>query len=109
MKNQHPRLPRLCVGLAALIALLPASLSAVEPAQTTNPIGRVARIFNHKLVEVEDRIRLLERRQDALAMFAEKPLNESKGWRCGQYDPTAGKPWIALDLGREVPLDQVFL
>ncbi|WP_367872393.1 sensor histidine kinase [Luteolibacter sp. Populi] len=109
MKNQHPRLPHLCVGLIALISLLPESLSAAAPAQTTNPIGRVARIFNRKLVEVEDRIHWLESRRDALAMFAEKPLKESIGWRCGQTDETAGDPWIALDLGREVPLGQVFL
>lgn len=108
MKN-HPRLPHLCVGLFALISLLPASLSAAETAQTTNPIGRVARIFNRKLVEVEDRIRWLETRRDGLALFAEKPLKECIGWRCGQADETGGKPWIALDLLREVPLGQVFL
>ena len=51
MKNQHPRLPHLRVGLLALIALLPAPLSAAQVAQTSNPIGRVARLFNRKLVE----------------------------------------------------------
>ena len=108
MKN-HPRLPHLCVGLIALISQLPSSLSAAETAQTTNPIGRVARIFNRKLVEVEDRIRWLENRRDGLALYAEKPLKECIGWRCGQADESAGKPWIALDLGREVPLEQIFL
>ncbi|WP_081885808.1 ATP-binding protein [Haloferula sp. BvORR071] len=109
MKNQHSRLPHLCVGLIALNTLLPASLSAAETAQTTNPIGRVARIFNRKLVEVEDRIHWLEDRRDALAVFAERPLKESICWRCGQSDESAGNPWISLDLGREVPLDQIFL
>lgn len=107
MKN-HPRLPHLCVGLFALNALLPA-LSAAETAQTTNPIGRVARVFNRKLVEVEDRIHWLETRREGLALYAEKPLKECIGWRCGQADETAGKPWIALDLGRELPLEQIFL
>lgn len=109
MKNQPPRLPRLYVGLIALNALLPAPLCAAPTAQVMNPIGRVARIFNRKLVEVEDRIHWLETRRDGLALFGEKPLKESIGWRCGQMDENAGNPWIALDLGREVPLDQIFL
>jgi signal transduction histidine kinase len=109
MKNQHPRLPHLRVGLLALNALLPVTLSAAEVAQTSNPIGRVARLFNRKLVEVEDRIRWLESRADTLAGFGEKPLKENIGWRCGRMDETGGKPWIALDLGRELPLDQIFL
>jgi len=109
MKNQHPRFPRLCVGLLALNALLPVSLSAAEVAQTANPIGRVARLFNRKLVQVEDRILWLQSRMDVLAVFAEKPLKESIGWRCGKMDESAGDPWIALDLGKEVPLEQIFL
>ena len=109
MKNQLPRLPHLCVGLLALIALLPATLSAAEVAQTSNPIGRVARLFNRKLVEVEDRIRWLESRADTLAAFGEKPLKENIGWRCGRIDEAGGKPWIALEFGRELPLDQIFL
>ena len=109
MKNQHPRLLRLRVGLLALTALLPSPLSAANVAQTTNPIGRVARLFNRKLVEVEDRIRWLESRADTLAAFGEKPLKENIGWRCGRIDEGAGKPWVALDLGREVPLGEIFL
>ncbi len=108
MKN-HPRLPHLRVGLLALIALLPANLSAAEAGQTSNPIGRVARLFNRELVAVEDRIRWLESRADTLAAFGEKPLKEDIGWRCGRIDEAGGKPWISLDLGRDLPLGQIFL
>ena len=109
MKIQPKRLPHLCVGLLVLNALLPVPLSAAEIAQTANPIGRVARLFNRKLVETEDRIRWLQGRLDHLADFGEKPLKESVGWRCGLEDESAGNPWISLDLGKEVSLDHLFL
>ncbi len=108
MKNQPRRLPGLGVAWLILSTLLPECL-AVAPAQTANPIGRVARLFNRTLVEVEERIAWLKGRRDYLAVFAEKPLKEQIGWRCGHLDETAGAPWIALDLGREVPLGEIFL
>ncbi|QJE94577.1 sensor histidine kinase [Luteolibacter luteus] len=109
MKNQLARLPHLCVGLLALTALLPAPVSAAEPAQTPNPIGRVARLFNRKLVDTEDRIRWLQGRLDNLADFTEKPLKETIGWRCGLEDEATGDPWICLDFGKDISLDHLFL
>lgn len=108
MKNQPKRFPHLCVGLLALIALLPASSSAAEPAQI-NPIGRVARLFNRKLVDTEDRIQWYQARLNPLATFEQKPLKECVGWRCGLEIKDAGDPWISLDLGKETPLDYIFL
>jgi signal transduction histidine kinase len=108
MKKQLKRLPRLCVALIALTPLLPDPLVAAPTGQT-NPIGRVARMFNRKLVRDEDQINWLRGRLSYLAVFAEKPLKEQVGWRCGKLDPNAGDPWIALDLGREYPLGEIFL
>lgn len=108
MKKQLKRLPRLCVALIALTPLLPDPVIAVPTGQT-NPIGRVARMFNRKLVRDEDQINWLRGRLSYLAVFAEKPLKEQVGWRCGRVDPTAGDPWIALDLGRDYPLGEIFL
>ncbi|TAE75893.1 MAG: hypothetical protein EAZ84_08495 [Verrucomicrobia bacterium] len=108
MKNQLRRIPALCVATLAFSTLIPDCL-AVAPAQTTNPIGRVARLFNRTLVEVEERIAWLKCRLDYLAVFTEKPLKEQVGWRCGRIDASAGDPWIALDLGRELALGDVFL
>lgn len=103
------RLPGLCVALSCLTTLLPGPIAAAPPAQTMNPIGRVARLFNRNLVEVEARIQWLQASLGFLAAFEEKPLKEQLGWRCGCLDATAGNPWVALDLGREVPLDEIFL
>lgn len=108
MKFQRKRCSSLCVALLILASLLSDCL-AVAPAQTTNPIGRVARLFNRTLVEAEDRIDWLRCRLDYLAVFAEKPLKEQLGWRCGRLDETSGSPWVALDLGREVVLSEIFL
>jgi signal transduction histidine kinase len=108
MKKQLKRLPRLCVALIALTPLLPDPVIAVPTGQT-NPIGRVARMFNRKLVRDEDQINWLRGRLSYLAVFAEKPLKEQVGWRCGRVDPAAGDPWIALDLGRDYPLGEIFL
>ncbi len=108
MKKQLKRLPHLCVALISLAPLLPEPLAAATVAQT-NPIGRVARLFNRQLVRDEDQINWLKIRLSYLAVFAEKPLKEQVGWRCGITDPAAGPPWIALDLGREYPLGEIFL
>ncbi|MCW1886404.1 histidine kinase [Luteolibacter flavescens] len=109
MKFQLMRLPGLCVALSLLTALLPDSIAAATPAQTMNPIGRVARLFNRSLVDVEARVQWLQSSLGYLAIFEEKPLKEELGWRCGSLDETPGKPWVALDLGRDVPLGEIFL
>jgi signal transduction histidine kinase len=103
------RLPGLCVALSLLTTLLPDPVAAVPPAQSMNPIGRVARLFNRNLVEVEARVQWLQASLGYLAAFEEKPLKEELGWRCGRLDESAGSPWVALDLGREVPLGEIFL
>lgn len=103
------RLPGLCVALTLSLLLLPDLLHAAAPAASRNPIGRVARLFNRKLVVVEDRILWLQGRLDFLARFAEKPLKEQLGWRCGKLDATGPSPWVSLDLGEEQPLSELFL
>jgi signal transduction histidine kinase len=103
------RLPGLCVALTLLTTLHPGSLADAAPAQTASPIKRVARLFNRNLVEAEGRIQWLEASLGYLAAFEEKPLNEQLGWRCGLLVPDGGDPWVSLDLGREVPLGEVFL
>lgn len=109
MNFQHTRLPGLCVALTLLSLLLPDSIVAATPGRSTNPIGRVARLFNRKLVIVEDRILWLQDRLNYLAAFDEKPLKEQVGWRCGKMDEKEDAPWVALDLGEERSLDEIFL
>ncbi|MCW1924615.1 histidine kinase [Luteolibacter arcticus] len=109
MKIQLMRLPGLCVALSILTTLLPNPIAAAPPAQSMNPIGRVARLFNRNLVEVEARAQWLGSSLGYLAAFEEKPLREGLGWRCGCLDESAGNSWVALDLGRDVPLGEIFL
>ncbi|WP_193214866.1 histidine kinase [Luteolibacter marinus] len=109
MKSQHMRLPGLCVALTLLSLLFPDVLTAAPAARSANPIGRVARLFNRKLVVVEDRILWLQNRLDYLAAFDVKPLKEQVGWRCGKLDESGPAPWVSLDLGTEVPLSEIFL
>jgi signal transduction histidine kinase len=108
MKIQPMRLPGLCVALSLLTTLLPDPIAAAPPGQV-DPIGRVARLFNRNLVEVEARAQWLRASLGTLAAFEEKPLKEELGWRCASLDPAAGNPWVALDLGREVALGEIFL
>lgn len=97
-------------AITPLLALLIPSLADAAPeAQTMNPIGRVARIFNRKLVEVEDRIEAQQGKLDRLAVYGEKPLKQQLGWRCGSTDDRSGEPWVALDLHREAPLGEIYL
>lgn len=109
MKNQPPRFAGRCAAVLALgLSCAPAS-AGPETAQSTNPISRVARIFNRKLVEVEDRLSWLQRRLNTLAPRAERPLKEQLGWRCGRDPEAKEAPWVTLGFHAEVPLGDIYL
>ncbi len=98
-------------GLALVtmcLGLLPVSPAQAREAQSSNPIGRVARLINPSLVEIEDRLSWLEDRLRGLAVYSPKPLNEAFGWRTVQAtgDPP---PSLTLDLGDIYPLEDIFL
>ncbi len=109
MKNQPPRSAGRCAAMLLLGLLLPTAVAGAEIAQSTNPISRVARLFNRKLVEVEDRLTWLQRRLNTLAARTEKPLKEQLGWRCGRDEAGTEDPWVVLDLPAAAPLDDIFL
>ncbi len=83
--------------------------SPAQEGQSSNPIGRVARLFNPELVEVEERIDWLSGRLSALATYQQRPLRSAVGWRGGRVDPDGGEPSIVLDLGETFPLSDVYL
>ncbi len=60
------------ISLAALCAH-PRS-EASEAAQVTNPISRIARVFDPQLVKVEDRVDWLDRQLSSCAKRCEYPL-----------------------------------
>ncbi len=93
-----------------LLALCVAAKShAALPAQVTNPIARLARVFDTQLVKVEDRIEWLERQTASLAERRELPLKYGLGYRGGRKEPGDPDPSIVLDLGRTRQLEQIFL
>jgi len=86
-----------------LAVALPASAAA------TNPIARIARVFNDDLVALESRISTLRDRQASLAAVRICPLENGFGFMGGRPDPNGKAPWVTLDLGRELPVESLFL
>jgi len=101
------------MSLLSLALILSGSLAgtvpAAESAQSSNPISRVARLFNPKLAEIEDRMSWLQSRLRGLSVYAPKPLQNQFGWRAGRIHPELGDPWITLDLGGTFPLSDLYL
>ena len=88
---------------------LPLCTEAAQPAQVGNPIGRIARIFDPQLVKVEDRVTWLDQQISTYAKHCEYPLKVGLGFRGCRSAPGAPDPSITLDLGREVPIESIFL
>ena len=82
---------------------------AALPAQINNPIARIARIFDSKLVDVEDRVTLLDRQVSTLSQYSEHPLKVGLGYRGCRSHRGAADPTITLDLGSELPVETIFL
>jgi signal transduction histidine kinase len=74
-----------------------------------NPIGRVARIFNPKLVKMEDRVAFLNRQLISLAAHQEHSLKFGIGCRGAQLEPSDPLPSMTVDLGKEYPIELLFL
>ncbi len=97
------------LALAALACLSPIEAYAAETAQITNPIGRIARIFDPQLVKTEDRVSWLDNRVSTFAQHREHAMKVGLGYR--GYRPKAGAPdpSVTLDLGSEFPIETIFL
>lgn len=79
------------------------------PARATNPINRIARVFNPRLVHVEDRVSWLDRQLSSYAVQWELPLKYAVGYRGGRITRDAPDPSVTLDLGKSVPLEFIYL
>ncbi len=88
---------------------LQARVEAAAPAQVTNPIARIARLFNSQLVKVEDRVTWLDTQVSSYARRCEYPLKAGLGYRGARSHPKDADPSVTLDLGTELPIDQIFL
>lgn len=74
-----------------------------------NPIGRVARLLNPKLVKVEDRVEFLNRQKSSLAVHEERALDWGMGCRGARLSPSDPVPSVTVDLGTEYPIESIFL
>lgn len=77
--------------------------------QSQNPIARLARLFDSQLVKVEDRVTWLDDRISTFARRSEYPLKTGLGYRGARVTAHSEDPSITLDLGAEMPLEQIFL
>ncbi|MGJ8644163.1 MAG: sensor histidine kinase [Luteolibacter sp.] len=74
-----------------------------------NPIGAVARLFNPKLVKVEDRVEFLSRQLITLARHEEHFLKTGLGCRGVKQHASDPDPYVVIDLGKEYPIEELFL
>lgn len=92
--------------------ILPTALwfpARTEAAETSNPISRIARLFNPQLVQVEDRVNWLSKHISTYPDYCDYPLRRDLGYRGGHTGIENKDPSITLDLGREVPVNQIYL
>ena len=75
----------------------------------SNPIGAVARLFNPKLVKVEERVDFLNRQLETLAPYKEHFLKAGLGCRGARLNVSDPDPYVVLDLGKEYPIDDLYL
>lgn len=83
--------------------------SASETAQITNPIGKIARIFDSQLVKNEDRVSWLDNRLASFAQHREHAMKVGLGYRGCRAKVGGPDPSVTLDLGSEFPIDSIFL
>lgn len=96
-------------ALSALACCLIVPATAFEDATIANPIGKIARIFDSKLVKTEDRVSWLDERISTFAQRREHAMKVSLGFRGCREKPGAPDPTVTLDLGVERPVDMIFL
>jgi signal transduction histidine kinase len=101
----HPA--RILISVAACFA--PIVAGAGQAAQSQHPISRLARIFDSQLVKVEDRVAWLDKQIGTYARRVEIPLKSGIGYRGARIDSGGADPTVTLDLGREYPIDRIFL
>ena len=103
-----PSISLLPIIIGSLIGT-PDRAYSFEEAQSSNPIGRIARVLNPKLVEIEERIGWLERRLRKLSAYAPKPLNHGYGWQSIRANGATEIPSLTLDLHDTYPLSEIFI
>lgn len=96
-------------ALSALTCAATGQASALETAQISNPIGRIARAFDSELVKTEDRVSWLDNRVSTYAQHREHAMKVGLGYRGYRAKADSPDPSVTLDLGGEYPINTVFL
>lgn len=96
-------------ALSVLSCLVSHRANALEIAQTSNPIGRIARIFDPQLVKTEDRVTWLSSRVATFAEHREHAMKTDLGYRGCRAKVGAPDPSITLDLGNDYPIRAIYL
>ncbi len=101
---------RLSSASLSLVACLSANcVEAAAPAQTGDPIGRIARIFDSQLVKAEDQVSWLNTRLQTLSQHREHAMKVGLGYRGCRSKPDGPDPSVTLDLGDSFPISTIFL
>jgi len=95
--------------LCSLCLASPAFAQTESDPSIQNPISRLARIVNPKLVKVEDRVNWLDQEASTLAKYRQFPLKYGLGYRGCRLSPKDEDPTIVMDLGREMPIHHIYL
>ena len=112
VRSAPSRFPRKTAIPAIFVGLLLFGIStAFSSADNigSNPIGAVARLFNPKLVKVEKRVKFLDHQLATLAPHEEHHLKTGLGCRGAKEDVNDPDPYVVLDLGKEFPIDEIYL
>ena len=99
---------RLVIVFAMCVVL---SSAAFLQAETTvgNPIGKVARLFNPRLVKVESRVNFLRQQLASLAVHQEYVLKTGIGCRGARVLRDDPDPTVTIDLGKGFPIEAIYL
>lgn len=100
--------PKIIPTVMSLVGLC-CCASGADEAMSSSPIGRIARVINPSLVEMEDRMGRLTSRLRTLSTYSPKPLNHGYGWFHGKPKDSKEVPTLTLDLGDTYPISEIFL
>ena len=74
-----------------------------------NPIAKVARLFNPRLVKVESRVGFLMQQLMSLAVHEEHALKTAIGCRGARVRREHPDPTVTIDLGKGFPIEALYL
>lgn len=100
---------RVAAFLAGALVFFSAAEVSCADGLGRSPIGAVARLFNPKLVKIEDRVEFLEKKLTTLVRHEEHYLKTGLGYKGARLNGSDPDPEIILDLGRDFPIDEIYL